>query len=222
MLFSSAILPAHNAMLHILRLRLTYLSGACSITFRFVHPFAGKAAYCLSHRPSWLCHWQNSYHVSAQRVQYTITTQYTLYRYMIFPAKHFSGRDAVTEQKPYSPVSLRYMPHISTLQVVYDVIFLDIMSSALCRCSGMAAMAGSISGASCAWYRVPIPPATYAPCIIHRTSFYLFWGQPCRGIWYVQPWIVPLITPVRTICPAAPGEFLLLGFTTSGGMFFMA
>jgi hypothetical protein len=39
-----------------MRLRLTYLSGACSIAFRCVHPFAGKAAYCLSHRPSWLCH----------------------------------------------------------------------------------------------------------------------------------------------------------------------
>jgi len=50
MLFSSALSPPHNALLHILWLRLTYLSGACSITFRFVHPFAGKAAYCLSHR----------------------------------------------------------------------------------------------------------------------------------------------------------------------------
>ena len=33
---------------------------------------------------------------------------------------------------------------------------------------------------------------------------------------------VPHITPARTICPAAPGEFLLLSFTTSGGMFYMA
>ena len=56
MLFSSALLPAHNALLHILRLRLPYLSGACSIAFCYVHPFAGKAAYCLSHRPSWLSH----------------------------------------------------------------------------------------------------------------------------------------------------------------------
>ena len=31
---------------------------------------------------------------------------------------------------------------------------------------------------------------------------------------------VPYITSVRTICPAAPCEFLLLSFTTSGGMFF--
>ena len=141
---------------------------------------------------------------------HTISTQYTLFRYMVFPAIHFSGRDAVTEQKPYSPVPLHYMPHISTLQVVYDVIFLVIMSSALCMSSGMAAMAGSISGASCAWYRVLTPQAAWAPCIIHRTSFYMFWGQPCRGIWYAQPWFVPHITPVRTICPAAPGEFLLL------------
>jgi len=56
MLFCSAHLPAHNALLHILRLRLIYLSGTCFIAFRCVHPFAGKAAYCLSHRPSWLRH----------------------------------------------------------------------------------------------------------------------------------------------------------------------
>ena len=54
--FCSDLLPAHNALLHILRLHLTYLSGACYISFRCVHPFTGKAAYCLSHRPSWHCH----------------------------------------------------------------------------------------------------------------------------------------------------------------------
>ncbi|MBK7808493.1 MAG: hypothetical protein IPJ51_19715 [Saprospiraceae bacterium] len=47
MLFSSALLPAHNALLHILRLRLTYLSGACFIAFRCVHPFSGNAACSL-------------------------------------------------------------------------------------------------------------------------------------------------------------------------------
>ena len=47
MLFSSALFPAHNALLHILRLRLTYLSGACSIAFRCVHPFTGKAVWSL-------------------------------------------------------------------------------------------------------------------------------------------------------------------------------
>lgn len=40
--FFSALLPAHNALLHLLRLRQTYLSGACSIAFRCVHPFTGK------------------------------------------------------------------------------------------------------------------------------------------------------------------------------------
>ena len=150
MLFSSALLPAHNAILPILRLRLTYLSGACSIAFRFVHPFAGKAAYCLSHRhPGSATAFAHI--VQLYRVCLTfIPPKYTQSSCPLSPAQHFSGRDAVTEYKPYSPVSLHYMPHISTLQVVYDVIFLVIMSSSLCRRSGMAAMAGSISGASCA------------------------------------------------------------------------
>ena len=53
----------HRTMLNfiLLRLRLIYMSDACSILFRCVHPFAGKAAYCLSHRPSWLCHCLYSY-----------------------------------------------------------------------------------------------------------------------------------------------------------------
>jgi hypothetical protein len=34
-------------MLHILRLRLTYLSGACFIAFRCVHPYTGKKACSL-------------------------------------------------------------------------------------------------------------------------------------------------------------------------------
>ena len=59
--------------------------------------------------------------------------------------------------------------------------------------------------------------------LYHSPHLLLFvLGQPCRGIWYAQPWFVPHITPVRTICPAAPGEFLLLSFTTSGGMFLVA
>ncbi|MBK8516132.1 MAG: hypothetical protein IPL55_07535 [Saprospiraceae bacterium] len=51
MLLSPASLPPHNAPLPISWLRHTYLSGACSIAFRCVHLFTGKAAYCLSHRP---------------------------------------------------------------------------------------------------------------------------------------------------------------------------
>ena len=66
----------------------------------------------------------------------------------------------------------------------------------------------------------------FASCmstLYHSPHLLLFvLGQPCRGIWYAQPWIVPHITPVHTICPAAPGEFLLLSFTTSGGMFLVA
>ena len=128
---------------------------------------------------------------------------------MIFPAKNFSGRDAVTEQKPYSPVALRYMPHISTLQVVYDVIFLVIMSSTLWnklwdggygwqyfRCFLCLIQRTHSASCHCTLYHSP-----------HLPLFVL--GQPCRGIWYVQPCFVPHITPVRTICPAAPGEFLL-------------
>ncbi|MBK7805070.1 MAG: hypothetical protein IPJ51_02025 [Saprospiraceae bacterium] len=53
---------------------------------------------------------------------------------MLFSAKQFSGRDADTEYKPYSPVSIHYMPHISTLQVVYDVIFLSLCLL-LCACA---------------------------------------------------------------------------------------
>ena len=150
MLFSSALLPAHNAMFHILRLRHTYLSGACSIAFRFVHPFAGKAAYCHSHRhpgsATDFAHIVQLYRVCLP----FISPKYTQSSCPLSPAQHFSGRAAITEHKPYSPVSLHYMPHISTFQVVYDVIFLVIMASTLCMCSGMAAMAGSISGASCA------------------------------------------------------------------------
>ena len=123
------------------------------------------------------------------------------------------------------------MSHISTLQVVYDAIFLVIMSVTMFRIAySLAAMAGSIFTASC------ICAITSTSCIlagtlhlhhvyachIYRSSFYLFWGQPCGCIWYAQPWFVPHITSVRTICTAAPCEFLLLSFTTSGGMFFMA
>ena len=45
--FCSTLLPGHTAMLHILWLRLPYLSGACSIAFRCDHPFSGNAACSL-------------------------------------------------------------------------------------------------------------------------------------------------------------------------------
>lgn len=112
---------------------------------------------------------------------YTISALYTLCRYKISPANRFSGRVAVTAQKPYSPVSLHYMPHISTLQVVYDVIFLVIMSSSLCRCSGMAAMAGSISGASCAWYSMPIPQCFFKHPVSFTAPPFICFGAAMQG-----------------------------------------
>ena len=104
MLFISALLPAHNANLHILQLRQSYLSGACSIAFRCVHPFAGEAAYCLSHRHPGSTT-DNAHIVQLYRVCLTfIPHKYTLSSCSLSQARRFSGRDAVTEYKPYSPV----------------------------------------------------------------------------------------------------------------------
>jgi hypothetical protein len=84
----------------------------------------------------------------------------------------------------YHCILLHYMPHISTLQVVYDVIFLVIMASILCgyllrEC-----------GYGWQYFRCflcliqhALPTLlSQASCIIHRTSFYMFLGQPCGGI----------------------------------------
>ena len=113
---------------------------------------------------------------------HTISTQYTLFRYMVFPAIHFSGRDAVTEQKPYSPVPLHYMPHISTLQVVYDVIFLVIMSSTLWQ----KLWDGGYGWQYFRCFLCLIQSAHSAGCLstlYHSPHLLLFvLGQPCRGI----------------------------------------
>ena len=102
------------------------------------------------------------------------------------------------------------MSHISTLQVVYDAIFLVIMSVTMFRYAySLAAMAGSIFTASC------ICAITSTSCIlagtlhlhhvyachIYRSSFYLFWGQPCGGIWYAQPYSYLILL---LYAPAAP------------------
>jgi len=115
MLFSSALLPAHNALLHKLRLRLTYLSGACFIAFRCVHPFAGKAAYCLSHRhPGSATGYAHI--VQLYRVCHAlIPPKYTQSSCPLSPAQRFSGIDADTEYIPYSPVPL----HFITLYATY-------------------------------------------------------------------------------------------------------
>jgi hypothetical protein len=91
----------------------------------------------------------------------------------------------------------------------------------LCLCAySLAAMAGSIFTASC------ICAIASTSCIlagalhlhheyawhIYRSSFYLFWGQPCRVHLVRTAIFVPHITPVRTICTAAPvnSYFLVL------------
>ncbi|MFZ1559706.1 MAG: hypothetical protein WAT37_07255 [Saprospiraceae bacterium] len=83
------------------------------------------------------------------------------------------------------------MSHISTLQVVYDAIFLVIMYVTMFSYAySLAAMAGSIFTASC------ICTITSTSCIlagtlhlhhvyvchIYRSSFYLFLWQPCGCI----------------------------------------
>ena len=94
----------------------------------------------------------------------------------------------------------------------------------------LAAMAGSIFTAIC------ICAITSTSCIlagplhlhhesawhIYRSSFYLFLGAAMWVHLVCTATFVPNITPVHTICTAAPYEFLLANITTSGGMFFMA
>jgi len=59
--------------------------------------------------------------------------------------------------------------------------------------------------------------------LYHSPHLLLFvFGAAMQGHLVRTAMFVPHITPVRTICPAAPGEFLLLSFTTSGGMFLVA
>jgi hypothetical protein len=86
----------------------------------------------------------------------------------------------------------------------------------------MAAMAGSISGASCALYSMPSPQCFFKHPVSFTAPPFICFGAAMQGHMVHTAMFVPHITPVRTICPAAPVEFLLLGFTTSGGMFFMA
>ena len=75
---------------------------------------------------------------------------------------------------------------------------------------------------------LPVPDTAY-PLLklhVHPVSFtappFICFGAAMQGHMVRTAIFVPHITPVRTICPAAPGEFLLLSFTTSGGLFFMA
>ncbi|MBK8348551.1 MAG: hypothetical protein IPL08_13405 [Saprospiraceae bacterium] len=122
------------------------------------------------------------------------------------------------------------MSHISTLQVVYDAIFLVIMSVTMFRNAySLAAMAASIFTASCICvicvHHVSGRHIAFTSCtqLSHLPQFILFvLGAAMRGHLVRTAIFVPYITSVRTICPAAPCEFLLLSFTTSGGMFYIA
>ena len=122
------------------------------------------------------------------------------------------------------------MSHISTLQVVYDAIFLVIMSVTMFRSAySLAAMAGSIFTASCIFaicaHHVSGRHIAFTSCtqLSHLPQFILFVLGAAMRVHLVRTAIfVPHITSVRTFCTAAPCEFLLLSFTTSGGMFLVA
>jgi len=113
------------------------------------------------------------------------------------------------------------MSHISTLQVVYDAIFLVFMSVTMfINAYSLAAMAGSIFTATC------ICAITSTSCIlagtlhlhhvyayhIYRSSFYLFWGQPCGCIWYAQPYsyLTLLLYAPSAPLPPVNSYFLVL------------
>ena len=121
--------------------------------------------------------------------------------------------------------------HIDKYRFTICAIFLVIMLDTMCMSAYiLAAMAGSIFAASC------ICTIASTSCIltgalhlhheyawhIYRSSFYLFLGAAMWVHLVCTATFVPHITPVHTICTAAPCQFLLVYITTSGGMFFMA
>ena len=122
------------------------------------------------------------------------------------------------------------MSHISTLQVVYDAIFLVIMYVTMFSYAySLAAMSGSIFTASCICaicvHHVSGRHITFTSCtqLSHLPQFILLVLGAAMRVHLVRTAIfVPHISSVRTICTAAPCELLLLSFTTSGGLFFMA
>lgn len=121
--------------------------------------------------------------------------------------------------------------HIDKYRYTICGIFLVIMLDTMCISAYiLAAMAGSIFAATC------ICAIASTSCIltgalhlhheyawhIYRSSFYLFLGAAMWVHLVCTAILVPYITPVHTICTAAPCQFLLAYITTSGGMFFMA
>ena len=121
--------------------------------------------------------------------------------------------------------------HIDKYRYTICAIFLVIMLDTMCTSAYiLAAMAGSIFTATC------ICAIASTSCIltgalhlhheyawhIYRSSFYLFLGAAMWVHLVCTATFVPHITPVHTICTAAPCQILLVYITTSGGMFFMA
>ena len=121
--------------------------------------------------------------------------------------------------------------HIDKYRYTICAIFLVIMLDTMCITAYiLAAMAGSIFAATC------ICAIASTSCIlsgalhlhheyawhIYRSSFYLFLGAAMWVHLVCTATFVPHITPVHTICTAAPCQILLVYITTSGGMFFMA
>ena len=114
-------------------------------------------------------------------------SKYTQSSCPLSPANRFSGRVAVTEYKPYSTVPF----HSITLYATYlhlagsiCVIFLVIMAFILCiivlRDGGYGWQ--YFRCFLCLVQHAHSTMLYQAPCIIHRTSFYLFLWQPCGCI----------------------------------------
>jgi hypothetical protein len=122
------------------------------------------------------------------------------------------------------------MSHISTLQVVFDAIFLVIMSVTMFM--KLTVWRLWLAVFSLLPVSVPSHPHhvslqahyIYIMCM-HVTStavhFICFWLQPC-GIYGMHSHIRTLYYSYTHHICAVACEFLLLSFTTSGGMFLAA
>ena len=149
--------------------------------------FTGKAAYCHSHSPSCTttdyAHSVNGHRVLHYSHPHTVHSAHKRYLFPR-PSVAVSQLQRISHIVQYHFIAFRYMPHISTLQVVYDVIFLVIMASI--RCVVVLRMEGYgwqyFQCFLCLMQRVHCASSINTPCIIHSTSFYLFWWQPCGCI----------------------------------------
>jgi hypothetical protein len=120
------------------------------------------------------------------------------------------------------------MSHISTLQVVYDAIFLVIMYVTMFSYAySLAAMSGSIFSASCICvicvHHVSGRHIAFTSCtqLSHLPQFILFVLGYSHAAYLVCIAILAYYSYTHHICAVAY-VFLLLSFTTSGGMFLAA